>query len=266
LRARKQNDILEEFVLGIVWYFSAHRHISMHQGSTHLPIHSGLYITGTDTGIGKTQVSCAILRALHRQGMRVQGMKPVASGCQWHDAMWKNDDALDLMAACASQAAYAHVNPYALPAATAPQIAAQQAGLELAIAPIQTAYQQLCTEADTVLVEGVGGWLAPLSASLDQADVVHALNIPVLMVVGMRLGCLNHARLTEHAIQQSGVHLLGWISNYSEQGFDQDGAYLNALTTSLGTPHLANMSFNAPLQCLHVAGAMMFNGGDYSPR
>lgn len=212
----------------------------------------GIFVTGTDTGIGKTAVSCALLRTFKQRGLHVQGMKPVASGCTLIDGVWKNDDALALMHACESIVEYGLVNPYALPDATAPQIAARNAGVTLSLEPIQMAYHCLSVEADSVLVEGVGGWLAPLSNELDQADLVRALDIPVLMVVGMRLGCINHARLTEQAILQSGLQLLGWVANYCEVDFDNDGAYIDALSSSLNSARLCSMEFNGQLLFTHA--------------
>ncbi len=172
-----------------------------------------LYITGTDTGIGKTFASCALLHALRQRGARAVGMKPVASGCERTPAGWRNEDALALQAASHPTPAYDDLNPFALPAPLAPEIAAAEAGVELSLAPLLSAFGRLRADADTVVVEGVGGWLAPLSATLDQADLVHALQLPVVMVVGMRLGCLNHARLTAQAIAASGSRCIGWIAN-----------------------------------------------------
>jgi dethiobiotin synthetase len=209
-----------------------------------LSAESGLFMTGTDTGIGKTFVSCALLRSLRASGRRVQAMKPVASGCEWADGRWRNDDALALMTASDSTAEYATVNPYALPLPTAPQIAAKQAGVMVELPVMQQAFMQLGASADFVLVEGVGGWLAPLGADLDQSDLVHALQIPVLLVVGMRLGCINHARLSEQSILASGCRLLGWIGNAVEGGFDSDGAYFKALAGSLHSPCLGRMPFS----------------------
>lgn len=172
-----------------------------------------IYITGTDTGIGKTFSSCVLLHALRHAGLRAVGMKPVASGCDATAAGWRNDDALALQAASAPVPRYEDLNPYALPQPLAPEIAAAEAGVQLALAPIESAFARLRATADTVVVEGVGGWLAPLSATLDQSDLVHALRLPVLLVVGMRLGCLNHARLTAQAIAASGARCVGWIGN-----------------------------------------------------
>ncbi len=182
----------------------------MHIAMSPLP---AFYVTGTDTGIGKTVASCALLHALRRRGARAVGMKPVASGCERTPAGWRNEDALALLAASDPAPDYADLNPFALPAPLAPEIAAAEAGVTLSLAPLEQAFARLRGSADTVVVEGVGGWLAPLSAELDQIDLVRALELPVLMVVGMRLGCLNHARLTAQAIAASGARCIGWVGN-----------------------------------------------------
>ena len=156
----------------------------------------GIYVTGTDTGIGKTVASAALLHALRARGLHAVGMKPVASGCASTADGWRNDDALALLAASDPAPRYEDVNPYALPAATAPELAAREIGIEIALQPIIDAYRRLAAQADVVVVEGVGGWAAPLSPRLDQRDLVRALDLSVVMVVGLRLGCINHARLT----------------------------------------------------------------------
>jgi len=206
-----------------------------------------LFVTGTDTGIGKTHVSCALLQALRGAGLTVQGMKPVASGCVWVEGAWQNDDALALQQAAASEQPYALINPYALPLATAPQVAAAKSGTELALEPMTEAFRTLSAHADTVLVEGVGGWLAPLSDTLDQADLVHALDIPVLLVVGMRLGCINHARLSALAIEASGCRLLGWVGNNVEPDFDAEGDYFAALQRVMPSPCLGVVAYGNDL-------------------
>jgi dethiobiotin synthetase len=173
----------------------------------------GLYVTGTDTGIGKTLASTALLHALRARGRRAVGMKPVASGCERIDGAWRNEDALALLAASDPRPAYADLNPVALPLPLAPELAARDAGIVVELAPLVAAYARLAVSADDVVVEGVGGWAAPLSASLDQADLVRALGLPVVMVVGLRLGCLNHAYLTARAIAADGCRLAGWIAS-----------------------------------------------------
>lgn len=196
----------------------------------------GVFVTGTDTGIGKTMVSCALLHALRARGLRAVGMKPVASGCECTADGWRNDDALRLRAASDPQPDYARVNPYALPAPTAPEIAAAEAGVVLARAPLRTAFAALAAQADFVLVEGLGGWASPVSADIDQADLARDFNLPVLLVVGLRLGCINHARLSARAIGADGLRLLGWIANEVEPDFPHLEATLAILDRVLEVP------------------------------
>lgn len=189
-----------------------------------------LYVTGTDTGVGKTLASAALLHALRGRGLRAVGMKPVASGCVQTGDGWRNDDALALQAASDPAPLYADVNPHALPLPVAPQFAAQAAGVELALAPILAAHARLASQADAVVVEGVGGWSSPLSATLDQIDLVRALRLPVVLVVGLRLGCINHARLSARAIVDDGARLVGWIASELEPDLayrDETIAYLS---------------------------------------
>ena len=173
----------------------------------------GWFVTGTDTGIGKSLASATLLHALRARGLRAVGMKPLASGCERTPEGWRNEDALALQAASAPRPAYEDVNPFALPNPLAPELAAADAGIRVTLAPIEAAFARLCSQADAVVVEGVGGWAAPLATDLDQADLVRALGLPVVMVVGLRLGCLNHARLTARAIEADGLQLAGWIAN-----------------------------------------------------
>jgi len=209
-----------------------------------LSVESGVFVTGTDTGIGKTYASCVLIRALAASGRRVQGMKPVASGCEWIDGQWQNEDALALRAAAASTADYALVNPCALPLATAPQIAAREAGVTLAMPPLEAAHAALVSVSEFVLVEGVGGWLAPLSDTMDQSMLVKAPDIPVVLVVGMRLGCISHARLSERVIVDDGCRLLGWVANAVDPEFDQDGRYFEALAAVMQSPCLGRIGYN----------------------
>ena len=180
-----------------------------------------LYVSGTDTGIGKTLASCALLHALRRHGLRVAGMKPVASGCERIDGEWKNVDALALQAAGEPGIAYADINPFALQHPLAPELAARDAGIEISLPPILEAHERLADRCDALIVEGVGGWAAPLSASLMQADLVRVLRLPVLLVVGLRLGCLNHALLSARAITADGAHLAGWIASHVDPAMER---------------------------------------------
>ncbi|GAB3369444.1 dethiobiotin synthase [Lysobacter rhizosphaerae] len=182
-----------------------------------MTLHS-CYITGTDTGIGKSIASAALLHALRARGLRAVGMKPVASGCEDRGEGWRNEDALALQQASDPVPAYADVNPYALPQPLAPELAAADAGVSIELATIIAAHARLAAQADAVVVEGVGGWAAPLTATIDQVEVVRALQLPVVMVVGLRLGCINHARLTACAIAADGANLVGWIANGIDPG------------------------------------------------
>jgi dethiobiotin synthetase len=181
----------------------------------------GVYVTGTDTGIGKTLASCTLLHALRGQGLRAIGMKPVASGCDWSGDGWRNADALALQEAGEPGIDYADINPFALERPLAPELAARDAGTEVSLPPILAAHARLAKRAEAVVVEGVGGWAAPLSASLMQADVVRALRLPVLLVVGLRLGCLSHALLSARAIAGDGLQLAGWIGSHVDPGMER---------------------------------------------
>ncbi len=195
-----------------------------------------IYVTGTDTGIGKTLASTALLHALRSRGVRAIGMKPVASGCEQVDGQWRNADALALLAASDPKPAYADLNPYALPLPLAPELAAREAGVEVSLQDMLAAHARLSTQADALVVEGVGGWGAPLSANLMQADLVLALKMPVLLVVGLRLGCLNHALLSARAIANDGVHLAGWIASHVDPAMERVEDNLHMLRERLPAP------------------------------
>jgi dethiobiotin synthetase len=199
---------------------------------------SGYFVTGTDTGVGKTATSVALLHALRAEGRRAVGMKPVASGCERTSQGWRNEDALALQAASAPSHAYDLHNPYALPEATAPQLAARRAGVMVALPRLLEAYARLAADADVVVVEGAGGWLAPLADGLEQSQLARALGLPALLVVGVRLGCLNHARLSERAIAADGVALAGWIGNALDPEFADAMAYRGLLEEALQAPCL----------------------------
>ena len=205
---------------------------------------SGFYVTGTDTGIGKTIASTALLHALRSQRMRATGMKPVASGCEPSAAGWRNEDALALLAASDPQPLYADLNPYALPLPLAPEIAAREADVAIRLDTLVSAFQRLQAMADAVVVEGVGGWSAPLSATLDQVDLVRALRLPVVMVVGMRLGCINHARLTARAIAADGCELVGWIANHMDPDMQRQDENFELLRMRLQAPCWGRLPFS----------------------
>jgi len=170
-------------------------------------------ITGTDTDVGKTYVSSLLLRALAQSGRRCAGIKPIASGCTNVDGNLTNADALSLMASSSVKLSYAQTNPYAFEPPIAPHIAARAAGINVDLTQIVAAVRAAEMLCDDVIVEGAGGWLSPLATALEHADLAKALDAPVLLVVGVRLGCINHARLTANEIARSGARLMGWIAN-----------------------------------------------------
>jgi dethiobiotin synthetase len=173
-----------------------------------------VFIAGTDTGIGKTHVACTWLHALRQSGQRACGMKPVASGSVATPQGLRNDDALALQAASGSPTPrYEQVNPLALSEPLSPHLAAAHAGVEISLAPLHRAYRQLRDDYPKVVVEGVGGWMVPLADGLSAADIAQQWQLPVILVVGLKLGCLNHAQLSARAIEADGCRLLGWIGN-----------------------------------------------------
>lgn len=174
----------------------------------------GLFVTGTDTGIGKTWATLSLMKALQQQGLRVVGMKPVATGAELCNGRWVNEDALALQRAASVPVPYELVNPYVFEPPVSPHIAAAQAGRTIELQRIVEAFGELHEFADCVLVEGVGGWKVPLSRRESVADMALALALPVVLVVGLRLGCLNHALLSYSAIQTSGADFAGWIANH----------------------------------------------------
>ncbi|MDR3388570.1 MAG: dethiobiotin synthase [Rudaea sp.] len=200
----------------------------------------GVFITGTDTGIGKTLVSATLLAACNAEGRRAVGMKPVASGCTQTPQGWRNDDARLLIAHSTGTPDYALVNPYAFAAPIAPHVAAADAGVEIHLEPILAAFAALSTNYDCIVVEGVGGWCVPLSPALMQSDLARALDLPVILVVGLRLGCINHALLSARAIVADGCQLAGWIGN----GVDPTMARIE--------DNIATLRARLPAPCLGV--------------
>ncbi len=201
----------------------------------------GVFVTAIDTGAGKTVVSTGLVEALRSAGKTVAVMKPVASGCERTVHGLRNEDAQRLIRASGMPLPYSRVNPYAFEAPVAPHIAAQLQGVEMEIPVIESAFAQLQKAADTVVVEGVGGWLVPVNATQTMADVAQALDLPVVLVVALRLGCLNHALLTAAAIRRSGLTLCGWVANRLDSDCLQVEANITALSERLEAPLLADL-------------------------
>lgn len=172
------------------------------------------FITGTDTDAGKTFVSVLLLEALKQKGYSTLALKPIAAGCEMIDGQWQNDDAIKLRTAMTANLSYQQVNPIALQAAVAPHLAAEQEGRRLSVDRLAGLIRgALMTAADVTLIEGAGGWLVPLNERETLANLVKELNLPVVLVVGVRLGCLNHALLTVQAVAAAGLPLAGWVAN-----------------------------------------------------
>jgi dethiobiotin synthetase len=204
---------------------------------------SSVFITGTDTGIGKSLVSASLLRALQARGLSPLGMKPVASGCTMAAQGLRNDDAELLRTHGSGVPDYALVNPYALPEPIAPHLAASHAGVTVELSPLRNAYAALAAMAQCVVVEGVGGWSVPLSDTLMQADLVRELRLPVILVVGLRLGCINHALLSARAIDADGCKLVGWIANQVDPQMDCVEENLATLCERLTAPCLGALPY-----------------------
>ena len=199
------------------------------------------FVVGTDTGIGKTLASAALLHALARRHPRVVGMKPVAAGLIEHAGHWVSEDVLALRAASTVPVAAELDNPLALADPLSPHLAARRAGLRIEIAPLVAALRRLQARADAVVVEGAGGWLVPLNESQTMADLALAMGLPVVLVVGLRLGCLNHALLSAQAIRASGAPLAGWIANRIDPKMACAEENLDYLVERLGAPLLADL-------------------------
>jgi len=199
---------------------------------------TGYIVTGTDTGVGKTTVALALMAALQARGLRVAGMKPVAAGGIATPDGFHNDDAVRLQRQSSVSAAYELVNPYVFAPPIAPHLAAAAAGVIMDLDHIKRCYAALAAQTDAVVVEGAGGWRVPLDEQRSMADLVSALDLPVILVVGLRLGCLNHALLTAEAIARSGIRLAGWVANGIDPGFAYRAENVAYLERHLAAPLL----------------------------
>jgi dethiobiotin synthetase len=202
---------------------------------------SGFFITGTDTGIGKTFITCALIHALQQRGLTVAPMKPIAAGTIVVDGGEMNEDVALFMAATDHRYAMADINPYCFAEPIAPHLAALHDGGSIEIDVIHVAYRRLAADADVVLVEGAGGFLVPMSAGESMALIPAALRLPVILVAGMRLGCLNHALLTAEAIASRGLILAGWVANTSGATMSAYAENLSTLQQRLRAPLLGEL-------------------------
>jgi dethiobiotin synthetase len=196
------------------------------------------FVTGTDTGVGKTLVTAALLRRLRESGLTVAGMKPVAAGADAGPEGPANDDALLLQAESSVRHRYADVNPFLFEPAIAPHIAAAEAGIAIDTDRIAAAHALLSESAQVVIAEGAGGFLVPLDAARSFAELPALLGMDVILVVGLRLGCLNHALLTAEAVAARGLALAGWVGNHLDPGYERLAANLETLRARIAAPCL----------------------------
>ncbi|MDR3412686.1 MAG: dethiobiotin synthase [Formivibrio sp.] len=229
---------------------------------------SRFFITGTDTDAGKTVATCQLLRAFVVQGFRSIGMKPVASGCEWRQGELCNGDVARHATAGSVHAPLEWVSPYRFEPPISPHLAARQAGMPIDLDHLVECAAQLEQLSDVLLIEGAGGWLAPLSDEACMEDLAVRLNAPVILVVGMRLGCLNHAFLTARAIMQSGLPFAGWIANRIDPDMDCYAENLACLRKDISAPCLAEIAYSQdatnlalPAECIDAIRPFCAAGG-----
>ena len=205
----------------------------------------GFFITGTDTDVGKTYIASALVRHFAQQGNSVVGMKPVAAGAELVDGRLLNSDVAALMQASNVDAPVAFINPYVFAPAMAPHIAAEQAGVTVSLEKIQQAFDCLQAQADVVVVEGAGGFRVPINRQATMADLAVQLNLPVIMVVGIRLGCINHALMTAGSIKAAGLNLAGWVANSIDPNMLAMEENIATLKAMIKSPCIAEVAWGA---------------------
>ncbi|PCI21501.1 MAG: dethiobiotin synthase [Piscirickettsiaceae bacterium] len=203
----------------------------------------GFFVTGTDTGVGKTFVSCQLMHAIKNHGRSVVGFKPVASGAKVESGSIKNEDALQLQQASSIRVSYDLINPYCFAEAIAPHIAAERSNTNIELSKIKSCYQQLANKADVVIVEGAGGWLTPLTVTTGFDSIAESLNLQVILVVAVRLGCINHALLTEQAIKAAGRTLVGWVANCIDSDFQNIDETISTLEQKVSATYLGKINY-----------------------
>ncbi len=218
----------------------------------------GYFITGTDTECGKTEITLGLMQLLQHSGHSVLGMKPVASGAVPTKDGLRNDDALRIQRQASLPLSYDLVNPFAFEPPIAPHLAAQQAGVDIKFGQIMECHRELSSRADRVLVEGVGGWRVPLGGDGALSDLALTLNLPVILVVGMRLGCINHALLTVESIEDSGIKMVGWVANMVDPEMSEQAANIATLKQEIGVhclgvvPHMSQPTAQAVAERLQL--------------
>lgn len=213
----------------------------------------GFFVTGTDTGVGKTWFTLALMQAFQNAGYTVAGMKPVASGSERTSAGMKNEDALSIQDQSTYKYDYGTINPYAFEPPIAPHIAAADVGIKIDIGHIVSNFDILAGDNDFVIVEGVGGWRVPLGGQQSTADLVRALGLPVIMVVGLRLGCINHALLTSETIIADGVNLAGWVANHLSAAYSGPDKTIHTLAESVPAPLVGEFPYLQAMNAVALA-------------
>jgi len=203
----------------------------------------GVFITGTDTGVGKTAVAVALVRGWIARGFKVAAMKPVATGAELSSGELRNEDAILLREAMSIEAAYQQVNPYVFARPVAPHLAAAAAGVEIELTRIQTAFCWLAERCDRIVVEGAGGWLVPLNHRASMATLALQLQLPVILVTSIRLGCINHALLTLDSMSNTGVQVLGWIANLQHPDTELAAENIDSIQQRTRAPLLATIPY-----------------------
>ena len=199
-------------------------------------MNKGFFITGTDTSVGKTLVTTGLIRLFSEDGIKVAGMKPIASGCEVTDQGLRNEDAMLIMRESNVDLDYELINPYAYEPPVSPHFAASESDQKIKLDHIVEKFTEISAQADLVIVEGVGGWQAPLDDDLNMSDLAGKLNLPVILVVGLRLGCINHALLTADAIRQKGLSLLACVASQIDADYQRLDETLETLEKRLGIP------------------------------
>lgn len=217
---------------------------------------SGYFITGTDTECGKTEVTLGLMHLLQAKNRSVLGMKPVASGAEVTEHGLRNGDALRIQQQCSCSVPYDLVNPYAFEPPIAPHLAANMAEQKISFELIQECHERLTTMTDLVLVEGVGGWRVPLGADGELSDLAMALNLPIVLVVGMQLGCINHALLSADSILAKGLPLAGWVANIMDPQMLELEGNLETLRDKIDAPCLGVVPNMQPVDTNVVADCM----------
>jgi dethiobiotin synthetase len=217
---------------------------------------TGYFITGTDTGVGKTCVSLGLIHAFKSQGKIVTGMKPVSAGCTRTEHGLRNEDAVQLQHESFIEIPYDIINPYAYEPAVAPHIAAQELGEKIELDTMARCYKIIADQSEVVIVEGAGGWLAPINNSETMADLVTRLQLPVILVVGIRLGCLNHALISVESIKNCRLTLAGWVANQASTHMDKSQDNIEYLKHRIPAPLLGVIPHNTRITPMQTASCL----------